>query len=276
MGSPENLFADNPNVRRVGYIYETDDYSMFKKMKGNREIGKVKDLRKSMKKNGFLNCPIVINDEGEIGEGQHRDYVAEELGLPIKFVVEPKLNIEQARDLNTGQKNWGIFDYVHSDAVSSKDYARFEQLANMFNYNASTIYAAMGANVTGGGVEKLIKSGRLTCSNEQYEEAVKMLSWLQTFNYLLKEKKVTGTKSNFFVALLFVRRCEGINVQTLTQRVKEHYTKKIGDNFGSVKDCVVKISEMYNHGVQTGNRVYLGDAYQKAANESLGRNFKLG
>ena len=100
----KDYFEDDPRVRIVGYIYETVDYDLFKKMEGNRDVTKIDGLKKSMKKHGFLNVPVVINLNNEIGDGQHREAAGESLGLPIKFCIEPNISIDETFDINNCQK----------------------------------------------------------------------------------------------------------------------------------------------------------------------------
>lgn len=269
--SPKDYFKNNPNVRIVGYIYETEDKNIFKKLEGNRDVEKVSSLKKSMKKNGFINCPVLINEKGEVSDGQHRLMAASDIGLPIKFCVQEGMGIEETIDLNTGQRNWSTINYLHSKSLNSKDYARFEQLATIFPFaQPSVIYAAMGGNLTGGSVEKMIKRNTLTCTESQYEEATKMLTWLSSFNDLIKVNKIKGSKGSFYIALLFARRSGLVNSQVLTKRVRDNF-HIYGTYFSTVEDSVRKTEDAYNFKVPTNNRVYLVDAYRKAADESLSR-----
>lgn len=269
--SPKDYFKNNPNVRIVGYIYETEDESIFKKLEGNRDVEKVSSLKRSMKKNGFINCPILINEKGEVSDGQHRLTAASDIGLPIKFCVQEGMGIEETIDLNTGQRNWSTMNYLHSKALSSKDYARFEQLATIFPFaQPGVIYAAMGGNLTGGAVDKVIKNNTLVCTEPQYEEAAKMLNWLSSFNDLIKANKMKGSKGNFYIALLFAKRCGLVNGQVLTKRVRDNF-HIYGTYFSTVEDNVRKTEDAYNFKVPTSNRVYLVDAYRKIADESLNR-----
>ena len=265
-------FEDDPRVRIVGFVYETDDYSFFEKMKGNREVKRINRIKTSMRKHGFLNIPISVNLLRQIGDGQHRERAAEDLNIPVKFVVEPNMTLEETIDVNVGQENWGTSDHIHSNAtLNNVDYARFEQLANTFPFaNPSVIYAAMGGNITGGGIEAIIRDKRLKCSEEQYEEATKMLAWLSTFNDLVKENKMRGAKANFYIALMFVRNSNLVNTQILSKRIRQNFFA-FGTYFSSPEEVIRCVENAYNFKVSTDNKVYLVDAYRKAAAESLSK-----
>lgn len=271
----KDFYKDNPNVRIVGYVYETDDYEMFQKMEGNRDVEKFGRIKTSMKKNGFINCPILINEKGEVSDGQHRLASAEELKLPVKFVVQPGISLKETIDLNTGQKNWTAMNRVHGQAFNNENFARFEQLANIFSCTPQVIYTAMGVSITGGSVSGLIKNGSLICTEEQYEKAVITLKWATSFNDLIKTNRVKGSKPNFYVAIIFASRCKHVNIQTLSERIRANF-HLYGTYFGSVEEIVKRTEDVYNFKVPMSNRVYIVDSYRKAAADSLARFKKRG
>ena len=215
-----------------------------------------------MIKNGFMNIPAVINGNNEVGDGQHRIRVAKELSLPVKFVVEESFDIEKTATANNTQDGWKTRDYIHKNAVMRNiNYQRFQTLREKFPWaNPNTIYVAMGSNLTGGGTDKVIKAGNLSCTEGQYEEACKMLSWLESFNSELKN--IRGSKHYFYCSMMFVRRTKLINAETLTQRVKTNFD--FSYRLDSIEDTVNRIENACNFKVAIHNRVYFTDEYKKA------------
>lgn len=266
----KDLYKNDPNVKIVGYVYETNNYDMFSKMEGNRDVEALGRIKASMKKNGFINCPILINEKGEVSDGQHRLASAEDLRLPVKFVVQPGIGLKETIDLNTGQKNWTALNRIHGHSVNNDNYARFEQLSTLFSCSPNVIYAAMGISITGGSINALIKNGSLICTEEQYESAVVTLKWATSFNDLIKANRVKGSKPNFYLAIIFASRCKYISTQTLSERIRSNF-HLYGSYFGSVEDIVKKTEDVYNYKVPMSNRVYIVDAYRKAAADSLAR-----
>lgn len=60
------------NIKKAyGGIYETKEYSMFKYLNGNREIKKsnVDKIINSIKENGYIENPILVNNHLEIIDG---------------------------------------------------------------------------------------------------------------------------------------------------------------------------------------------------------------
>ena len=60
-------------MENVIRVMKTNDYSMFTKIDGNRQIDKknVNNLIESMKEK-LLVCPIIVNEDNQIIDGQNR------------------------------------------------------------------------------------------------------------------------------------------------------------------------------------------------------------
>ncbi|MCI6672407.1 MAG: ParB/RepB/Spo0J family partition protein [Prevotella sp.] len=89
-------------------IKVTRDYSLFKKLEGNRSVKKRNALVKSIKEFDLTRySPIIVSDDFRIVDGQHRFEACKELDLPIYFVVMPSDNAEKAMIvLNKYQSQW--------------------------------------------------------------------------------------------------------------------------------------------------------------------------
>jgi hypothetical protein len=105
-----------PNV-----IHSTKHYHWFNYANGNRDINpsEYQRLKKNIAENGQLQ-PIMVNERGEVIDGQHRLAVCKELGMPISFVVIPGTTIETAVHLNTAGKRWTTTDWVNYYAKQGK------------------------------------------------------------------------------------------------------------------------------------------------------------
>ena len=89
-------------------IKVTRDYSLFKKLDGNRDVKKKNALVKSITEFDLTNySPIIVTDDFRIVDGQHRFEACKELNLPIYFIVMPSDNAEKAMIiLNKCQSQW--------------------------------------------------------------------------------------------------------------------------------------------------------------------------
>jgi hypothetical protein len=116
--------------QNIPEIKVTSVYSMFQLMTGNRPIdyNHVKRLKRSMQEDPHLfpSNPIQVNENGYIIDGQHRRLAAQELGMPIYYIISPGATLDETRVLNVTQRRWTLIDFAESFAASGRaDYRTF-------------------------------------------------------------------------------------------------------------------------------------------------------
>jgi hypothetical protein len=96
-------------------IYETSEYDVFKRMKGNRPIDwkHVDEIKKAMATKD-LKDPIKVNQDFEVIDGQHTLEARKALGLPVYFVASQDGDLTSVQALNANRKAWSIDNYMHS------------------------------------------------------------------------------------------------------------------------------------------------------------------
>lgn len=96
----------------VGEVYETDNYSVFKKLRGNRKMINSPKLKKDLLENG-QQSPIIVNENMEVLDGQHRLKELEDLGLPVQFIIREDTSKISVISINNTQRNWKDEDYLN-------------------------------------------------------------------------------------------------------------------------------------------------------------------
>ncbi len=102
--------------KKVNEVYSTKDYNKFKFRGDNRIIKEphVKGLIKNMRERGWEpGSYVVINNKGEVIDGQHRVKAATQVGIAILYTIEKSAGFDTIRNLNRNQKNWAITDHIH-------------------------------------------------------------------------------------------------------------------------------------------------------------------
>lgn len=106
-------------------ITTTKNYRLFKISEENRslDLKKHRKLKDSMQEYGFLRSfPVVCSRNGDahlvVKDGQHRLAIAEELGLPVHYVVE-EVDFDIAV-VNCTPKGWTLRDYACKFAANGK------------------------------------------------------------------------------------------------------------------------------------------------------------
>lgn len=108
--------------KQVGIIYETQDYSMFKHLEGNRTdaVARGAKIIKSIRENGYILSPIAINENAEVIDGQGRLYALECEALPVHYYVVPGAGIDECIAMNIYGTKWKMNDYIESYASRGK------------------------------------------------------------------------------------------------------------------------------------------------------------
>ena len=123
-------------------VLKTKDYDQFSFIDGNRDINKenLTRIKQSMAEK-YIPVPIIVNDEYEIIDGQHRFLAAKSLNLAIYFIIIPNLKLEDVQRLNTNSANWAYKQYLQSYCkLGYRDYLLFRdfQKDTGHSYNSST------------------------------------------------------------------------------------------------------------------------------------------
>ena len=162
-------------------INQTRNYGQFESDTTNRPItdrdgSKLRTLRASMKKYGFLPFPIIVKREGDhlrIIDGQHRFSVAKELGLPISWVETDRNDIVIA-EVAAAQCPWSLIHYVGSFAAQgAKDYESLLQFSNETSIPLGTAASLLIGDCGGAhNVFDAVKNGKFKVKDVDYARRV--------------------------------------------------------------------------------------------------------
>lgn len=130
-------------------IQKTTNYDLFKKIEGNRELNPnhLAKLALSIAKKNLLEyAPIMVNEDMEVIDGQHRLEVARSQKLPIYYTVVPRAGLDDVIELNTTLRNWRLNDFVDSMIVKgNKNMAFLRNFCDDYNLALTTgIILCMG------------------------------------------------------------------------------------------------------------------------------------
>jgi hypothetical protein len=120
-------------------IHQTRDYNFFKRIAGNRAISSahVAALKKSMKKED-LKIPIIVNQKGEVIDGQHRLQARRELAYPVFYMVINHLGIIQTQMANADNKNWSSPDFVNTYVeLNYAHYKKYDEFKKKYEFGHS-------------------------------------------------------------------------------------------------------------------------------------------
>ena len=210
-------------------IYVTSNYSQFKKMDGNRATkdDRVTKIVASINKVGYVLSPILVNENMEVIDGQGRLAALERLKMPVHYMIQEGIGIEECRQMNIHQSNWTNYDYVCSFAIrGNENYQRLQSLIDLFpevpiNVVIATAISKITTGAGGVSVTSKVRSGKIEVSANDYERARWELDYAKKMQQVAKT--IGGTKEPFYKAVIYAYRnlnSEGRN--TMETVIRQH------------------------------------------------------
>lgn len=99
-------------------IYFSSNYSDFRFLAGNRDLDvkKVVKIKKAIEEGIDIlkYAPIIVNEEMQIIDGQHRFAVARELRVNVYYVMHLNADLTIVPSINSNSSKWRNVDFLHS------------------------------------------------------------------------------------------------------------------------------------------------------------------
>lgn len=247
-------------MKKVGIIYQTKEYRMFKKLIGNRRLTelRVQKIIRSINSVGYIPSPIIVNEKHEVIDGQGRLEACTRLSLPVYFAIVPGIGKKECTAMNIGQTNWTLVDFIESYAdLGNISYVYLLQLINGFkkDFPNKTIFYAVTGKIDN--VKGIIKNGDFVISEEEYTYAMQSLTWLRLFRDIIS--RIEGHTEFYYTALLYCYRDEEVENDRLLEKIQLLQANLIPVT--TMQQALEQIETAYNH--RTRNKVYIKTNYRK-------------
>jgi len=172
----------------------TDKYEKFKILKQNRNLTRshINQLKDSITKHGYITSnPIIVDENMNIVDGQHRFIACVEMGLPIYYEI---INDAESLliDLNAIQKKWSANDYLkyYAQKYDNKNYIRVLDLMKKYHTTAETVFIIGLGKKSSGNLSKTIRNGELIFTKE---DALKVENQFKNISTVIKNIKMKAT-----------------------------------------------------------------------------------
>jgi hypothetical protein len=151
---------------------------MFKLSSFNRDVRKTKALEESFRRHGWIDAyPMHVHQNGGrqyiIKAGHHRFYVAQKLGIPVKFVISnDKATIHE---LERSTTNWGLNDYLVSYCrQGKKDYLQVKDYCDETGIPLTDAISMLGGHAAGSNnLGPFFKDGTFTVKKPSHANTVR-------------------------------------------------------------------------------------------------------
>ena len=220
-------------------VLKTKDYSKFKVVDGNRNLNimHLNRLMQSMAED-YLISPIIINEEHQVIDGQHRLECAKQLGLPVYYIVCKGYGLGEIQRFNANSKNWTADDFMNGYIkLGKKEYEYYKAFKDRYGFAHGEVLTML---VGGRDIDtvKQFQAGKLKI--KKYNEACEMAEKIKKC-----EPYYEGWKRRSFIgALLQVMKNPQFDIEEFVEKLKYQRSKMY--DCGRVEQYVEVIEEIYN------------------------------
>lgn len=225
-------------------IRSTKDYSAFKTVKGNRQVrpAHVKKLKLAIEKDpGSIKYnPILINEDWEVIDGQHRLTAISQLDLDVYFVQVPGLKLEDVQKLNSLNKQWQPIDYAKAFAkIGNQNYARYVEVKEdrelSLNHDSLMRYLALDNPIT----SQSFNEGKLKVDN--FERSKELLMQLREVGAYYERYNIRS----FALAFLRLAQEEDYDHKRMLTQMRKYAVDLIED-YSKEQDYYMALIKVYN------------------------------
>lgn len=263
----EAPMVNNSNqVQEVGKVNFTNDLSIFKILDGNRipNLNHIRRISASMKENGVLMNPIIVNEAYEVIDGQHRLAAARENNKGVYFIVAKNYTLKEVHTLNLNQKNWNVKDYMEGYAkMGVKSYIKLKQFYKINNDFTINDCISMCSNNSAGRAQNLSQKYRTDRKSGNLKEVFEEGTWkgkdfelAQVYADRLRniKKYYTGYNRSIFVGtILTLFNNPNFNYNFFIDKLKKQPTALV--DCAKREQYKILIEDIYNY--RSRNKVNL-------------------
>lgn len=236
-------------------IERTSDYDKFQSIHGNRDVkdAHVERLAEEIVARDLTPYfPVLINENWEVIDGQHRLEVCRRLELPVYYIQAPGLDLTSVQRINTSTKRWQLIDYIESYIKQGKqeylvlrDFSKLHGIG--YSIGAATLMDVSSFNDDGTQgdshqISFVIRNGHFNVVD--LDKATQMVEILKTLNPSADFD--TMKSRHLLFALNRLMSYELFSIDTLLDKLR---TKRLTlNNQTTVRLFLVELERIYNKG----------------------------
>lgn len=229
-------------------VFTTKDYSLFKRVTGNRAVNSshVLRIKNSMVDNDLM-IPIVVNDKMEVIDGQHRLAARQLAKLPVYYVVVNGLGIEETQRANQNNKNWTTVDFLNH--YVELNYHYYKELKSFVKKWEISIGEAMSLLSSQGRDYNIFNSGNFIIDDAEF--AVTVAEAI----HALKNYYAGYKRRNFILAIKTCMRKKEFDIEEFIKKISYQQTKMV--DCTSTVEYLKVIENIYNYMRKTEEKIRL-------------------
>lgn len=245
--------------QEVNTVYKTNDLSIFKQIKGNRPPNPqhIRRLSSSIKSNGMLQNPIIVNSKMEVIDGQHRLLAAKDASSDVYYIVLNNYEMKEVQILNLNQKNWTSKDFMYAYAeMGVESYIKLRDFVNKnkcFNITDCIALCSNTSSASSSSISHRFRKGkeREVKLKEVFQEGTwkgKDFGLAQEWSdkiKLCKDYYSGYNKSTFVKTMTNLMRKDVFDFFEFLNKLKSQQDKMI--DASNIGQCTLLIEDIYNY-----------------------------
>jgi hypothetical protein len=230
-------------VKQTHQVHTTTDYFLFKSIEGNRNknLLHINRLKDSMTEK-YLFTVIIVNENYEIIDGQHRFEVIKELNLPMHYIICDGYGLNEVHLLNQNSKNWNSDDYLEAYCnLNYPHYLNYAIFKDRYKFGHSVCMAianniASSANTAH--VKDFYKGEFLF---KDFKKACSLAEKIEILGQYYEGNK----RRSFVLAMLQLFKNDNFEFTELLQKLKTQPTALV--DCSNTTQYISLIEEIYNY-----------------------------
>ena len=230
-------------------VYTTKDYSIFKRLVGNRDIPetRISKIVESIQTIGWVHNPIIVNEKMEVIDGQGRLTALQRLKMPVEYIIAEGAGNKECIYMNMNMVNWKLPDFIKSYAEQgNENYQRLLSLMEKYaNGNLDIISTAVYR--VSKSKHRDIKQGTLQLTEEQAKAAIPRLEFIKPILEKIDERKLPGSLVTLMQTLIYYFDYPEVDKDRLAYSVEKYIYNSTPWVLNT--DCETEVENCYNYGL---------------------------
>ena len=252
-----NLKLNNKTAETAYNVYVTKDYSIFKRLVGNRDIpeSRISKIVESIQTIGWVHNPIIVNEKMEVIDGQGRLTALQRLKMPIEYIIAKGAGNKECIYMNMNMVNWKLSDFIKSYAEQgNENYQRLLSLMQRYaNGNLDIISTAVYR--LSKSKHRDIKQGTLQLTEDQYRAAIPRLEYIKPILEEIDDKKLPGSMVTLMQTLIYYYDYPEVDKDRLKYSVEKYIYNATPWVLNT--DCEREVENCYNYGLGLDKKIFI-------------------
>ena len=243
--------------KEVNKVYKTSNLNVFNQLKGNRPPNPkhIARLCHSIEQNGILQNPIIVNENMDVIDGQHRLLAAKKSISSIYYIIVEGYGLNEVQLLNLNQKNWTMEDFMNGYAdMGVESYVKLRDFMGEyrgFKFRNSLALCSNKASTSMYDINQKYRRNKVSNMSEVFEEGTWIggdfrLARENADKLIMIEPYYKGyNRSSFVFTMLNLLNNENFDFFVFLNKLKLQGSKM--QDCASISQCRALIEEIYNY-----------------------------